>query len=811
MKPPLLTIGDLLPSAKDLQQVAYGSTSGDPAMRSFGIHGRRNPDRRDAEGLSKRLIQNQAQLLDFDKGVAFFDAFAARAWADPFQIPPSWRSLVQKDELDPSKGTRPIDDPCEFKRLLLLHVRRLLDARIEANLTTGQYGGRNADKIKKTCDKEGATSQDHTARAIYDGIWTGHRHVVLTDLADAFGQVPHKAVVKAMQDIGLDMAAARWVLRLVRIDAIDRNGPIRTQAGKGIEQGNQLSASVMNLVLAPVLKTAAGDGQVIAIAYLDDIYLLASTDEKARKAFGTFCQSANSRGFDNVRPLMLDGDTDSKASRIINTDVEFVPVLKTYLINRTGIALKPAKVVAAMDEKVIHQGMTIGKLRDAVGCQALTKSANRKKNAGLIRLQPMKSPDTNATVGRAVRDHRLSTGDVGLPRLGDGPDDSQLTFRLEGEQHRGFHGLGDKPDLGLDVATTGTCYYVDGDKDELHVVLYPSRDDNEPTDGVLGEPLVVSSFVAVPSLGKQAGKIPSTKARKNTEAEGRNTPCVSGRAGKFHPPDRLSLLDARVQEALQGNKGFRLGDSYKGSILDLRELDTALGAAKDNMAVVNGTVNGLVRLVRQRNRATVIFNPMSAAMASTAILGGANDKLYLREADRGLDDGSVQVVLKRVVALRSRRQGIPSAKPDAGVVVLSGTRTSRALGQYRFRLNNRDGAYNARVPVAGPSDVAGVLAGLAWALQGHRESTVAVKAIGLLHVAKLLAERTNPRLVLMHDAVEELTANWSWAVQGRYVVGVPLPLSSTKPAVMQPAVPSCLPPAVVHVTGPRVDPSSAAE
>jgi hypothetical protein len=165
---------------------------------------------------------------------------------------------------------------------------------------------------------------------------------------------------------------------------------------------------------------------------------------------------------------------------------------------------------------------------------------------------------------------------------------------------------------------------------------------------------------------------------------------------------------------------------------------------------------------------------MAVATASTAILGGADDNHYLREAVQVLDDGSVQVTLKCAAPMRRRRQGMPTVRPEADVVVLSGTRTSRALGQYRFRLANGGGVHDVSVQVPGPSDVAGVLAGLAKVLHRHRDGMVAIKAEGLLHVAELLADNVKPRLVLMHDAVAKLTACWSWTVQNRFVIGVPV-------------------------------------
>lgn len=210
-----ITILDLLPTAEDLMALAHGSTVGDPAVVAPGVHQGRNPDSRDVQGLTKRFVRDKAIKRDLQWFQRQLDRLLLPG-GNVFDLPPSRRARIPKDDQDPSRGKRPIDVPAEMKRLFCLHVRRQIEQWIEKSLHSGQMGGRPAEYISPICTRKGATGQDHLATAIWLAlIALGPESVVLLlDLKNAFGLLPKQAVIKQLHTLGLSNQAAKWVWRL---------------------------------------------------------------------------------------------------------------------------------------------------------------------------------------------------------------------------------------------------------------------------------------------------------------------------------------------------------------------------------------------------------------------------------------------------------------------------------------------------------------------------------------------------------------------------------------------------------------------
>ena len=206
-----LTLQDLLATGYEMYEEALFSTTGDPASEPIGVHKGRNVDRLDTMRLSKRMIHDHAKAGDIE----WFEAFAADIKSRPFRLPRSLRRDVPKNENDPSAGTRPIDDPAEIKRLITLHVRKILEHRAEQMMTSGQYGGRPTWAIDNICKRSGSTAQDQLATALHQTIWNGFPICLALDLKDAFGRIPKQAAIKEFNRLGLDDEAARWLWRLV--------------------------------------------------------------------------------------------------------------------------------------------------------------------------------------------------------------------------------------------------------------------------------------------------------------------------------------------------------------------------------------------------------------------------------------------------------------------------------------------------------------------------------------------------------------------------------------------------------------------
>ena len=748
----LIALADLMPDADDLWHIAYESTCGDAAMRSVGRHGGWNPDRKDMEGVTKRVVYRHASTRD----MALFASWAARLAHDPWHFPSSRRTWVEKVKGQPSKGWRPIDDPAETKRLVLLHVRKHLESKLESRMTTGQYGGRPRWAIRPSCKRDGATNQDHVADAIRQEIWTGNEHVVLLDLKDAFGQVPHRALINALKDMGLDATAAKWIRRQVQIDAWDGTRLVRTRC-VGIEQGNQLSACLMNLVLAPIFREVEAVLPVRVVSYVDDIYIMAPDNSTARQAFAAFSDAAKARGFRNVRPL--DGRSP-KASRIIDASIEPVPVLKTFMVSKMGVALHPDKI-ADLQTKGLHlHGMTINGLRTVTACQSLNKYANRQLHQGLLRL-PTKQAHKNGPKGlvHLVAARGTTTVELGDENLRELHEGSAQGF------HQGSHNdqrCNLRDDLGHVDHGACTGYCGDGQGDVEHGVhVYPTNYGDVPTDG--DSHLQDGNRAdAGPSHHNQASGIPEN--RNSTDAEGRNKPSDSRQVGAATPPACLSVSLPEVLAAIRQRKPIKVGDNYKGLVADLRGLDAALsgGVVSDHALVA--VVNGMVKAVRCRGVATVVYDPMSVVGVCDAVLGGVDDATYEQISAAVLEDGAVRVEIRH---RRRKPDAAPrnaSELPQADLIVLRATCTNRASGRYKVHLADRLGHRDVTVMVPGPSEVAGVLTAVAQIVSRLVPATVAIRLDGSLHAARVLVGDVRPRLVPFGDAVRALASGRTWKI-----------------------------------------------
>jgi hypothetical protein len=778
----LVTMGDLIPSCTDLRLAAYRSITGDAATYSIGRHGSRNPDRVDSAGLTKRLIHDAA----LEPAHPVFVALGADVGADPWNFPPSLRTMILKVKGHPEKGSRPIDDPSEYKRLVVLHVRHLLEHRIESNLTIGQYGGRPAKYIKRTCHRPGATAQDHVAGAIKQAIWDGYRYVVLLDLKDAFKLVPKQAAIYALTNLEIDQQAAEWLWRLVQIDAIHAGSKTRVWADPtmGIEQGNPLSSCIMNLVLAPIFEILEPVLGVRIFSYLDDIYVAAKTHQDALDAFNRFKQSARARGFTNVRRLWAPGDpADSKFSRIIDTEIEPGPVLKTYMINKTGIALDSKKVDELREEGHLKTTQTtIKKLRRMANCQSLSKKAVRAMNPGVLRPSPSKRPTKDPKVTQGTISTSAEVENVHSLEQGN-PDPEERGIHREGllpsatgEEPQGHNQPLDvcRPKGEGDLVARIDHDHVVGEQVGNDVLVSPYRTtpSNEECRSSYGDSIhrveldhpQVMVFPSPPSKGNQAGG--TSPKRGSPRSEGGKTP-DRRRGQAADRPRLLAISHPGVVEAVKARKPIKLGDTYKGAILDLSGIETLITPGVQLGLVVNG----LIKVVRTRGWATVRVDPMSPLLGEPGLLGGVDDPIYIRHGGKELEDGTVEVVLHHRVDDAS-----PPVKSDAApkveMLIEKVTHHDRALGLATVTINLRGKKYQRVVEVPGPSAPATALAAVVAALPGTRPSTVAIRLTGPLNAAGGLDASMKPRQVVFHDAAAVLMTGWIWECRAGWVIGV---------------------------------------
>ena len=760
-----LTIKDLLPTGDDLFNAAYSSTSGDATAEPYGVHQGRDPHRRDTMGISKTMIHDRALAGDY----SWFEALAQGLHAQPFRLPPSLRTDVPKDETNPSKGTRPIDDPAELKRLITLHVRRRLGRNAERLMTPGQYGGRPAWSIQPTCLRPGSTTQDHLATAIHQAIWQGFPVCLSIDLKDAFGLVPRRAALKEFSRLNLDDEAAKWLWRLVRIDAVEARNRKRhyRRVGRGIEQGNPLSSMTMNLVLAPIFTTVESTLNVRCFSYLDDIYICCPTAELAQEAFRLFKQSARGRGFTNVRRLWQQGDpTDSKLSRVIDTRFEVVPVLKTYLIDALGISLDPKKVEELRKDGKLNRKLYINELRQVSRCQALTKGATRARTPGIIR-----GAQKNVSEGSSYRSS--AAGDVG-----DRNPKGHLPVPIYKDRQRG---RGVQETLGSSLSTQGLPQKgkAEGDRnpipnglagrmsgdDELPYPCHRRTDDGlDGCDGLYRQ--VGGHSHDRPNQGNQAGDIPPVEDSPATEGRNSRDRREADAAGR---PPCLSILSEEGQRLLTSGNREPVGTTYKGRKLDLLGLSN-LEVVK-NIGVLP-VVNQLLKLVRVQRRATVVIDPAEEWTANSDLLGNLCDPVYERERYELQPDGSARLALFHRRQPKPKPKRMPtSAPPQADLIVYRIRCVNYALWLYEVQFSHQGQRHRLLVPVGTPNSAAGALRALGTVIQQRPAASVAVRRQGLTSVAVLLADEDgSPAHVALSDAAMALR-RWSWRRDGSWMLG----------------------------------------
>jgi hypothetical protein len=688
-----LTMADLLPSGDDLYRQALGSLYGDPAWQNDGVHSGQDPHCQDTQGLSKLDVLSRFEAKDFD----WFNERAACINAKPYMLPASLRSLVLKDKNDASRGHRPIDSAAEVKRLVALSIRARIGDDIERLLHQGQLGGRAYEHIQLRCPRSGATAQDDVAWGIWQAIRAGYTHAVLLDLKDAFGNLPREAVVHQLQQVGLTRKAARWVWRLVRIDAVDVHSRSKRywKRRRGIEQGNPLSPAIMNLGLAPVLHDL-DQLNVKVFCYLDDIYIMARSSQAATAAFQRFSKTAKKLGFIGVRPL-VEGEVEpgSKATRIIDTTTSTVPVLKTYEIDAKGISLaddkaKEAIGLARNETPGFHRFPGVGKLRKVSHCQALSTTAVRARNSKYLRPPRQRAGvdevthetssiptalGENRTVllfeqdisGESYRDpigERYAEGAQASSQMNSqDPAASPLdTCTLRSHRERGLDGIPGG------LATGGTGYRAYASSPGTST---PSGEREIP----YGDNEVVLTVNRISSRSDRDECIQDHKIKDSIIS---NRP--NGRASNFpgsQGRSREVLLVSSLPEvlaAVHDNKPIKVGNLWKGQVLDFSGFEALV--AELPKGTISLIVNTLLRAARLNRLVGIIITPTESWPWSTGLLGNVAPSHFTLQCEPvARPDGSRLLTL---ISSRPRRRHHVARPDGADLVFLRAGRPNRA-------------------------------------------------------------------------------------------------------------------------------------
>ena len=784
----LITINHLRWAAEQLRNAAHSSTHGDVCAEPLGIHSRKDIYLRDAGGRSK--------LDTYRAASSWIDPWFEMIARNPTGYPPSREVRVPKD----SPGeTRPINDPPEGKRPYCVLDRYAIEDRIEARLAPCQLGGRPDRWLKRvlpvTVQKPGWSPDDYIAFLAQQHVYGGYDHVLQTDLANAFGLLPKKAVIPELRASKLSKKAAEKIWRDARLDAISARTRKRIPYSRvmGVEQGNPLSALLLNLALSPILETLTRKLDIHILAYLDDLYFFCPSRAEAERAFHLFKSIAGQRGFRNIRPL---GQAGKKASKIVHvTETQPLVILKQYLVTPTWIGLtEKARGVIEREIKRSRGMRTLNPkmVRELGGLQALTKRGIKETSSLLPRLSPSWERDWE-------RGYRGSS-DMGRPIEGEGTNGSSALDTIGRSTYGGR------------TETPAQCR--DWERDSNLSSLSSNTEKKEdsyplPVDGDSSSSSQVeggSGFLHSRSRARWGASAPRRTRETHRTAKpqgggggnggsaagdtsGGRQPGLDGSHDSAASPPPLSVLDRQVADLLRRHQPLRLGETHKDAAADLRKLAEVLGPEATNHDI-RVAVGVLLRVVRWSGVAKAIIDRREDWTALPEILGNHRDETYQRVEEKRLPTsggGAVEIKLRRRRKRKPTKRKRPSVHPaprEAEVVVYRPRRSRDALGVWKVKVRVKGQPVRVIAVEAGPVPAGGIAVSVAEVVSRYPDRLVAVEAVS--EVVGLVVPRDlsgdgkpvldKPALVPLRQAQEILLRGRSWRVVegGCWLLGINL-------------------------------------
>jgi hypothetical protein len=781
-------------TALELQTAAYSMTGADP-LDGYGYVHRGDPDTKDRNGDTKRKVQRMA----FEGDLKFF-----HRWAQILNGNSVWLKYMQSTRvMVPKRDTtkfRPIDLPSEMKRAYTLVVRSRLQELIR------QSGGddfwpKGIVGYRKTSDFELGdrrkqrgkwTIQDVFASWVYRVAQT-HPVIVAVDQEDAFGLLPHKAIAHAFKELGCSHTDIRRLIELVRIRSWYKGRLLfprgrRSQAGTGrvepafgIEQGNPLAPLVFNIVHRVIAIRLSAKG-IPSGFFGDDIGLGQADKGKARSAFEAYSEIATDLGFKNIQSL----GTEGKATRIIDTRMGEVDLLRTFAVSQTAIRLtvgKQAALIASFQEAVRMKKVqpSLKALRKLNPYKSVSKAHLKEIYNEAIQGSNMNGNKTLVPSTEGTPRERTASSSAGsrrpeLPIRGDeeeGYADTLFLFDATASVEGGSSTPEDR---------------ADGDDDPLQ-----DSYDGYPTDG--DSSLYVDSLSL---LGGDLDHLPgssciTTDEKENQESPG--SPDLNGIQASLRGPGEAGVTVSQSKEAAshraslpttvvvarkkhlhgfnQGNR-LQLGDDYRPNkqnggpvVLDLRNLNRDIPKVK----LRRSAVQDLVRACTVRGRATVWVTPGDSIVTDDFILGGAMDKGYTcQDRHTDFDKGCLVFSLRRKVGpVIHRKQKV--SLPELEVVVKS-SKPVKGKNQFRIYAFVTGEPQTTVLPVQTKNLSIGKLYSIARFLDRFKGKAVAfrVSKMGRHLIAK---KKIRPSEASLKDALQILGSGWSWSSVNGWLVGEP--------------------------------------
>jgi hypothetical protein len=607
-----------------------------------------SPDRVDANGSSKQGLSNLVG------DVGNFEALA-KVLSSPsgrLTLFTSTRRMIEK------RGKwRPIDIPSEAKRFdqLAMLVFTLIPLVVAKDaLDPRVVGFRTLAEFEKFAGrKDGFTIQDVFADTMFILIREHGPFILLIDLQDAYGNLPHQAIDLALKELlGLKHDKRRRIIESARIRTRMPNGTLLKPKGFGIEQGSPIAPLLFNLVQTLIARRLRAQGFESG-CFGDDIGIAAKTEAEANRAFEVYSNTLGDLGF-NLKKLRPLGDPKvvEKASFVYNARTTPLPLIKTYLMTIHSIGLTHDKVVDLISRLPRNPNLT--QVRRANKWKAVTNNYLRRV---LLNLRT-----TNTSAGLQAELPRTR----GTPSPSPSPStlcEDQALFGCaspdvaQGDQ---FTKDQDYTEMPLSVDKSTLC--LQKVEDEVTTALQHTLSSCSPslvkvtttslyqekTSLASGQTAIASQEgdqagvpnggrMSVPRDGSEAGFTPG-----GYEAEEDGHPSSASK-----PVFATVLLREEHADALAMGHRLRVGDNYRPAplvgpgkkqpeqvgrvVLDIR-------AASDRVPESRraGAVAQLVRAASNRGRADLLVHPGDGWLPYLVALDGDGFRVRVREEARGV-------------------------------------------------------------------------------------------------------------------------------------------------------------------------------
>jgi hypothetical protein len=745
-------------TGEQLHNLVYDTVSGDP-LSVLGLGHNGSPIRVDENGDSK-----QAWRALTSNGFNFDDL--AGKLASPsgrLSLFVSTRKIIsskRKGKEGQKRKLRPIDIPSEAKRFdqLAMMVFTLIPLVVEKHaLDPRVVGFRSIREFNEFSEREdGVTIQDVFAHTMQQLIRENGPYVLLIDLMDAYGNLPHKAINIALKELlGLNHDDRRRITESARIRTRMSNGKVFKPRGFGIEQGSPIGPLLFNLVqtlIARRLKTQGFESGCFG----DDIGIAARTKPDAKRAFSIYGEILGDLGF-NLDKLRGLGDPGEKASYIYDArdKSDSVPLISTYLVTIDEISLQLDKELTLISD--LPANPSFKQVRRMNRWKMVSKSYLRRLH------QQVRNNISTGQQVESVKDKGPATPILNEPmeKNSDGVLDEPYLIRDQ--------------DTAMPLSTSSSsCLQMDdlGDDDHESLLLYPYQDDANAESSLeytldAGKTVKVSSAgtadepidgrISAPRDGSDIGVIPDDD---DVEVDGHP---VSTSKPVF---TFIQIRDEHV-DLLAAGRALKAGDAYRRGkprpkgmskkqwkkvqaeaarvILDIRQVGGRVSQWRCPWAV-----RQLVRVASTGGRAGFLVHPGDLWFQHLMELDGDGHRVGVREDMRGV----IVTVWKMTTHTNRLRPKIE--QPPAAEITIECIRRSRENRRsWRVKASTAYGVRHETFTSKSFDHTIGVIEIVALALAAWQPKSMAFPAFGQVH--RLLSGKVRLRQADLHRAVESMS------------------------------------------------------